>query len=131
MGVHFPSVFSNTFVGPLPANATETVVLVSPPINLPLDNAQVIVNWFANVIAGTNTTAFAYRIRRGTGTTGPLIAPGPWSQTVTAGNSVHLSGTYADTPGVVAGQQYALTIVQSAASAAGTFNDGGIAVFVL
>jgi len=131
MGVHLPSVSSTTFVGPLPANATETIILQLPPLNLSLDNAQVILHWFANIIAGVNNTALAYRIRRGTTVTGVQVGAATWSAAVTAGNGVQLSGFYVDTPGVVGGQQYVLTVVQSAATGAGTFNDGAILAYVL
>jgi hypothetical protein len=131
MGVHFPSVSSTTFIGPLPASATETVVLTTPPINLSLDNAQVIIHWFVDILAGTNAASHIMRIRRGTTTGGTLIGASAWFNSVTAGNQVSASGTYVDTPGVVGGQQYSLTIVQSAATGAGTFNDGALVAYVL
>lgn len=131
MGVRFPSVASNTFVGPLPANATETVVLVTPPINEPIDNAQVILLWMADILAGTSTTSHQYRIRRGTTTAGATVNPNSWQSAVAAGAFLAMSGCYFDFPGIVAGQQYCLTVVQGAASAAGTWQDGCLLAMVL
>lgn len=131
MGVRFPSVASNTFVGPLPANATETVVLTTPPINEPIDNAQVLLYWMADITAGTAVTSHIFRIRRGTTTSGVLIGLGSWADTVVAGAFLLSSGAYADNPGVVAGQQYSLTVVQSAATGAGTWLDGALIAMVL
>jgi hypothetical protein len=131
MGVRFPSVASNTFVGPLPANATETVILTTPPINEPVDNAQVILLWFTSITAGTSTTSFQFKIRRGTTITGPVILAGTCFVTVVAAQNYISSGCYFDLPGIVAGQQYSLTIIQGAATVAGTFLDGALMALVL
>lgn len=131
MGVHLPSVATTTFIGPLPANANETALLTTPVINPSLDNAQIILHWFATLTAGTATTAFAFRIRRGTGITGQTVATGPWTTAVTAGNAAISAGTTVDAPGVVAGQQYTLSIVQTAATGAGTWQDGALVALVL
>jgi len=131
VGVRYPSQASNTFVGPLPANATETVILVSPPLNISLDFSQIFIQWACDILAGTSTTALVFRLRRGTTTAGTLINAAAWTHTLAAGNSAAMSGAYFDTPGAVAGQQYALTVVQTAATAAGTFNDGALLAFAL
>jgi hypothetical protein len=131
MGVRFPSVASNTFVGPLPANATETVILTTPPINEPVDNAQVLLLWFTSITAGTSTTSFQFKIRRGTTITGTVILAGTCFVTVVAAQNYISSGCYFDLPGIVAGQQYSLTIIQGAATVAGTFLDGALMALVL
>ncbi len=124
MGVRLPSVASTTFVGPLPASAAETVILVTPPISEPIDNAQVILEWQASITAGTACTSLVFRIRRGTLATGTFIGANAWSFTTVAANLTTVGGLYVDSPGSVAGQQYALTVVQTAATGAGTFSDG-------
>jgi hypothetical protein len=131
MGVRFPSVASNTFIGPLPANANETAILTTPPINEPIDNAQVVLLWFASIFAGTSVTSHVFRIRRGVGVLGTVIQVGVWTDTLAATNTKNSSGWYFDFPGVVAGQQYTLTVVQTAATAAGTFVDGALIAMVL
>jgi hypothetical protein len=131
MGVRFPSVATNTFIGPLPANANETVVLTTPPLTLPLDGATVILPWMAYLTTGTGTTSIAYRIRRGTTTAGVLLNQNPWFFTSGPGNGLTVGGWYFDTPGAVAGQQYSLTIVQSAATAAAVWGDGALMAFAL
>lgn len=131
MGVRFPSVQSNTFIGPLPASGAETVVLTTPPLTLTLDFAQVILLWAFTFVAGTGTTSCSFRLRRGTTVSGALInLQVPNAPAVAAANA-NYSGTYFDTPGAVAGQQYSLTIVQNGATAAGTFPDGALIAFAL
>lgn len=131
MGVRFPSVFTNTFIGPLPASAVETVVLTTPPLTLPLDGATVLLLWSMSVVTGTASTGTVIRIRRGTTTGGALVSLNPWTNTTTAALGYVLGGWYFDTPGNVAGQQYSLTVVQTAATGAGTWSDGALLAFAL
>ena len=131
MGVRFPSVASNTFVGPFPANDTETVVLITPPINEPIDNAQVLLFFSASLGVGAAVTSLTFRIRRGTTTAGTIIFLSPPIATVVAGNNYLGSFWYFDFPGVVAGQQYCLTVVQTAATGASVWTDGAMIAMVL
>jgi len=131
MGVRFPSVASSTFIGPLPASAAETIILTTPPISEPVDNALVNLFWCANILAGTGTTALVFRIRRGATLTGAVVGAGPWTHTLAAAASGILSWADFDGPGVVAGQQYTLTISQTGATGAGTFNDGTLVAMIL
>jgi len=131
MGVRLATVFSTTFIGPLPANATETLVLTTGPISMALDNAQVILLWFACILAGTSVTSHVFRIRRGTTTAGAALNANPWQNAAIAAAQTTSSGVYVDSPGVVAGQQYSLTVVQTAATVAGTFEDGCLMAIVL
>jgi hypothetical protein len=131
MGVRFPSVFSTTFIGPLPANATETAILTTPPLSPSLDGAAIFLLWFAAMTAGTSVTAHVFRIRRGTTTGGALVGANPWTDTLAATNLKNSSGWYVDLPGAVGGQQYTLTVVQTAATVAGTFQDGALLAFML
>lgn len=131
MGVRYPSVFSNTFIGPLPAGAAETVVLTTPPLTLPLDGAAVFIIWCANILTGATTTFLNFNIRRGTTTAGTVIHLQSFAVPVTAGSKAQGAGCYFDTPGAVAGQQYTLTVSQQAATAAGTWEDGALLAFAL
>lgn len=131
MGVRFPSIASTTFVGPFPANATETVILSTPPLNVSLDFSQIFLLWACDILAGTGVTALVFRLRRGTTTAGTLINAAAWTHTIAAGNSAVLNGVYPDIPGAVAGQQYSLTCVQTGATAASTFTDGALLAFAL
>jgi hypothetical protein len=131
MGVRFPSVQTNTFIGPLPASAVETVVLTTPPLTLPLDGATVLLLWSIQITGGATTTATSVQIRRGTSTAGPVVSAGAWLFVMTAGQRYTVSGWYFDTPGAVAGQQYSLTVSQTAATGAGTWIDGAMLAFAL
>lgn len=132
MGVRFPSVFSKTFVGPLPAGSAETVVLVSPPLTLPLDFATVIILCSANITPGASTTSFTYNLRRGTTTAGTILTfAGGWTFPIIAGNPTGTLMHINDTPGAAAGVQYALTVQTNGATAAGAWNDGYITAFCL
>lgn len=132
MGVRFPSVQSSVFVGPLPGNANETVVCTTPPFTPSLDGATIILEWFWTALAGATQTFFQMAIRRGTTVAGTLIgASALWAGSTTAGASYQGSGSYFDTPGNVSGQQYSLTLIQGAATGAGTFRDVALVAFSL
>lgn len=131
MGVRFPTVTTNTFVGPLPANATETVILTTPGISEPIDNAQVIIAWAAYISAGVGVTNHQFRLRRGTTAAGALVNVANMGFVATAGIVSGGAGVYFDSPGVVAGQQYSLTVQQGGATGAGTWSDGCLLAMVL
>jgi hypothetical protein len=118
-------------VGPLPASAVETVVLTTPPLNIALDFAVVFLAWFFYFTPGTSTTAAIMRIRRGTTASGAQVGATLWQFPVTAAVSTAFSGVYFDTPGAIAGQQYALTIVQVGATVAGTPQDQALLAYML
>lgn len=130
MGVRFPSVASNASFA-LPASAAETVIVTTPPLNIPLDFAQVFLHWFIAFVGGTAITAAVFRLRRGTTVAGALVGSPPYQSALNAGNTVFYSGSYFDTPGAVAGQQYSLTLVQLSATGAGTINDISLIAFAL
>lgn len=131
MGVRFPSVASTTFIGPLPANATEVIVLTTPPLNIPLDFAQVLIFWYFSIVCGTGTSGLQPHLRRGTTTGGTQINSGTGGIQATAGAAGTLSGFFVDTPGAVAGQQYSLGVAQIGATAAGVFEEGCVIAFAL
>jgi len=132
MGVRLPSVAT----APQPAAVTlvttaETVILTSPPLNLSLDFEQVLLFWWATVVIGTGTTSVNILYKRGTTVGGVRINASGVNVQVTAGNTVTLSGCYADVPGAVAGQQYVVTLTQNAATANGSANDGALIALAL
>ena len=132
MGVRFPSVSSSTFVGPLPANATETVICTTPPLTLPLDFAMVMLFWEWSMTSGTATTSIIMRLRRGTTVSGTLVNTNNYTiSTPTAGNAYLLTGCFFDTPGAVGPIQYSLTTQQNAATGAGTNLEVALMAFAL
>jgi len=131
MGVRFPSVATTAFIGPLPASAAETICATTPPLTIPLDFSQVILLWSFTFLAGTGTTGFSMRIRRGTTTGGAQVGGHSWDFTIAAAASSCYGGAYVDTPGAVAGQQYTLTCVQTGATGAGTGEDVSLIAFAL
>lgn len=130
MGVRFPSVQSNTFVGPLPASAVETVVVTSPPFTPPLDSAVILILWHFVLTAGASVTSHTFKLRRGATTAGVQVNQ-LISQTTPAGGFNIVSGWYFDQPTAVTGQQYSLTIIQTGATGAGIAADQAILVFAL
>lgn len=130
MGVRYPSVQSNTLVNASVGINTETVVVTSPPLNIPLDFATVFLVWFMLHTVGTTAVTTQYRLRRGTAITGALINV---SQAITAvaGNIILGSGCYFDVPGAVAGQQYSLTCIDPASTVAGAIQDACLLAFAL
>ncbi len=130
MGVRFPQVSSNTLLSGVLTQNTEMAVVTSPPLNISLDNAQVQIFWFYVMTLAAGTTAVSYRIRRGSGVAGTQVNVNSIIAEV-ASTVICRSGTYIDTPGVVAGQQYSLTVLTVAAGAAGTIQDACITVMSL
>lgn len=98
---------------------TETVVAT---LNAPTPNRAgvvVTVHGWAQLTAGTGTTAVTARIRRGTTASGDLVAEGnPVS--ATAGNTADSVIIVDDTPGEVSTLSYVLTLEQTGATADGT-----------
>jgi hypothetical protein len=131
MGVRMFSCFTNTLIGPLPANATDTIVLTTPPVSPAIDNGQVIILGFVNMTAGASVTSHVFRLRRGTAVNSTAFPLSPWTNTTTAGSGSVTPIIYQDAPGVVAGQQYTLTMVQTAATGVGTWQDGCLLAIVL
>lgn len=132
MGVRLSSVVSLTAANVLPANATETVICVTPSIVSTQDNQVLLLFWFVNITVGTGTTSLAFRLRRDGVITGGTFQASAWATAVTAGQQVNLSGWYPDvTPGAIGPRPYALTVVQTGATAAGTINDIALAAIAL
>src|SRR5262249_19992357 len=101
----------------------ETVVLTTPAINPPLDNALVLVQWYVIFTLTAGTTAMTLRLRRGSTTADTLVNVAT-ALTVTASTVVQMSGCYIDSPGVTANMVYSVTLQATAAAANTTCNDG-------
>lgn len=129
MGVRFPSVGSTTIIAS-PSAGAEVVVCTTPPINEPIDNAQVLLFWYLLITIGTTATTLFATLRRGL-----LVASTPLNsitgRTVVAANVNQFSGCYFDFPGIVAGQQYSLSVQLPAATAASTVADVCLVAMVL
>lgn len=125
MGVRYPSSATAARLTNTIVTTTETLILTTPPLNLSLDFAQVLLFWYAIVTIGTGGTSIATNLRRGTLVTSPLvnISTGP---SVSAGSTVVLSGCYPDSPGAIGAQQYSLSLVVTLASANSTVIDGAL-----
>lgn len=130
MGVHQSSVFTTAILGSPVVTNTETVIATLPPLNLPIDNAAVLIFGIVNIALATGTTSGAFRIRRGTTTAGTQVNAAT-SATETASTTIFQSVMYVDTPGIVAGQQYSITFQSVGAGANHTVNDVFMCAFVL
>lgn len=109
---------------------TETVALLSQPMNTPLDNPQVIIICSALYTSGSTAVTLTARLRRGTTTAGVLINVNSAITTVANANG-WITFTYSDLPGTVAGLQYVFTLNPPAGGTAGTLLDGSIVTMVL
>ncbi len=130
MGVRFPTVASTTIIASVPASGAETVVVTTPPLNIPLDFAQIIILWCVEVLIGTGTTVELQRLHRGTTTAGAQVNVAG-SYTVGGGNRWTFTGCYVDTPGAVAGQQYSLSLSGTGTTGAWTTEDVSLIAFAL
>ena|SRR6267378_1564303 len=116
MGVRLPTVASTTMLAAAIVTTAETAVVTTPPLNISLDFAQVLL-WFAVYIGqcGTASTNIIAKIRRGSGIGGTQVNVN-MATLASPGNSGFISGVYVDTPGAVAGQQYTVSITMQAAT---------------
>ncbi len=130
MGVRATSVQSTTLVNAAVAINAETVIVTSPPISQPLDNAVVFVFWYMAHTVGLGAGSSAYRLRRGSAVTGTLINVAAAINSI-AGQIVLGVGMYFDSPGAVAGVQYSLTCLDSVSTAVGAVQDAALLVMVL
>lgn len=112
MGVRLPSVVANSIGNAV--GTAEIVVATTPPMNIPLDFATILLFWYYATTTPASTTNLQLRLRRGTTTAGTLVSSGV-NQLVTASATATLSGFAFDVPGAVAGQQYSLTAQFTAA----------------
>src|SRR6266849_7273364 len=119
MGVRLPSVASETIVNTTIVTTLETVIVTTPPLNLPLDFAAVIILGTLLWQVGTGTTSYTLRLRQGAGISGPVIS-GLSNVTVSSIQVVTASIAYSDVPGAVAGQQYTITLSHTGSTGNGS-----------
>jgi hypothetical protein len=126
MGVRFPSVFSTTSQAVVPAAGTNTVILTTPPLTLPLDGATVALLWSWNGTVGAGTTSMAVTINRSLSLGINVLAT--TTQPVTAAANFSMAGIAIDpNPGAVGGVQY--TMQMSGTGTTGAFANGNLALF--
>lgn len=118
------------------ANATivttaETVLVVSPPISLPFDSAQVVILCRATIITGTGASFINFLIRQGVTTAGVAITGNMTLLGFAAGQTPHFTCWGLDTPSNVAGQQYCFTATLPGTSGNSTVSDVSIYAFIL
>lgn len=130
MGVHNPSVSSNTVQTNPVVTTTEAVAFTSPPISPGVDGAILLIAWQVMITTGASVNTLTFRIKRGVVVGGSVVGSS-WVIPVLASAAQFYSGVYFDAPGTVAGQQYSITVQQGAATGNGTINDGCITVVSL
>jgi hypothetical protein len=130
MGVRNASIGTKTPLNQPIVTTAETVCFTTGKIGLTQDNAQVLISYSAIITLTAGTTALTMRIRRGATATDTVVNVAT-AQTVAASTTVQVSGCYIDSPGVVDGAQYSLTIQATAAGANSTVNDGCLQAIVL
>lgn len=116
---------STVLVGALPATAAETIVAQVQVSTVSADQVVILDAW-AKITTGTNTTSIVPRFRRAA-VAGTVVGD---ANLITIVGAVGSTGEYGhratDSPGEVSSLLYVFTIVQTAASAAGT----ALAVFI-
>jgi hypothetical protein len=109
MGFRLGSNFTNTPVNPAIVAAGPTDILVLPAINVPIDNAQVVLIFAVALGIDAVATGIEFDLYRGTSTTGVLLSV--WGADFVAASmpADSLAGCWVDVPGIVAEQVYTLT----------------------
>lgn len=121
MGARIPGSLSSSLANALPANATETVICITPSIILAVDSQLVMIGVTVGLLVGTGTTSITLTLRRGNLVSSPSVGAGI-AKNVTAGNNDLLTLLGLDGPGVIGTTPYCVTIIQTGATAAGTVN---------
>lgn len=119
----WPNIYDSPVTADTPiVTTTETVAATVVVPAVPGPGARIKLTGFAQVTAGTATTALTMRIRRGTDATGTLVGEGnPIQGGVAAGSTSEVVLEVTDTPaGEVAQQSYVVTVQQTAATANGS-----------
>ena len=130
MGVRFPSAASNTLLAAnVPING-HVIVCTTPPINLPIDAAMVLLFWYIVHTVGATAATTQYLLRRGATVASPAVNV-QQPITAVAGNIVEASGWYFDSPGMIAEQQYSLDCIDVGSTGLGAIQDACIIAFVL
>ena len=122
MGVRQAQTVSNTITNANVVTTTETVIATLPPLSPTQDNSTVLINWLAALTTGASTTALQFRLRRGTTVAGTQVGQ-TYQINVVASAAQFYAGFYFDIPGVIAGQQYVLTVQQVGASTNASVQD--------
>lgn len=130
MGARFPACGNDTLVTASVTSTTETIVLLSPTFSLTYDNAPVGINAYLIFTPGTGQTSVTFRLRRGPLLTSTLVNVATPIVT-TPGNAQDWSLVYIDIPGVVANQQYCVTMTQAGGAGNATISDACIALLGL
>lgn len=107
---------------------TEAVVISSPRLNIPRDEAEVVVLCYAELTTGTNTTAVVARIRRGTSVSSPLVSEENEQNVKAAAGSIEPFVAMVSEQIRATAVQYSCTLDQVGASADGSAIYGGILV---
>lgn len=108
-----------TIANALPATAAETVVATLVITDAAADSAVELEGW-CKILTGASTTSIVPRLRRDS-VAGAVVGDANILTIIGAVGETHEYGIKAvDTPGEVASQTYVLTIVQTAATGAGT-----------
>lgn len=122
MGVRTNSISTSSILGSPIVTTAETIIATTGPLGLTIDNAEVLIWWMANITLTGSTTAFTARLRRGNALASTLVNVAQ-AVTAAANTTILINGCYRDTPGVVAGVQYSLSVQMTAAAANSTVND--------
>jgi hypothetical protein len=109
--------------------ATETVVIVSGAVSTNTVNDTVTVFGMIDITPGTSATAVVVKVYRGATKAGTQIGA---TETGTLAATAHgaIPFAFSDQPGLVASQQYCVSVTETAAAADGTVNVATLAGYV-
>lgn len=130
MGARWPSVQSNTLLNMPIVTTAETAIVTTPALSPAFDGGVIYLAWFFVGLLAAGVTSMTVRIRRGSGTAGTSITATA-AVAATAATISQLSGCYFDTPGIVAGQQYTVTLALAGAGANTTLSDACLIAYAL
>lgn len=130
MGVRFGSALAGPLVTTLPSSGAETIVCTTSVLVTPNDSAAIFIAYFVNLLIGTGTTSVNILLRRGASLTIPIVTNSGISQSVTAGSTSMISGSYVDLP-FSGASQYSLSVQGTGTTGASTVYDAALLVYIL
>lgn len=123
--------FYNFVAASVPVVTTsETVIGTTRAISTAFSGQQLFVQFGVTFLTGTGTTAVAFNIRQGNGTSGAIVYGSASLQMAATNRGAFAFATVDSLSGDVAGQIYSLTVTQTAATGNGSATNVWSAVTV-
>ena len=130
MGVRLASVGQSSAAAITLPTTSETLILTVGPLSPCPDNAQVLLFWWVEMTPGAATTTMTIKLYRAASISGGAFVIHN-NKDLTVGNVMSDAGCWADSPGIVGGQSYTMSVTQALATGNGSVTNATLIAMVL